>query len=158
MSPRRRFGHLESARPARAPEPPRAVTNGTRFSTLESAEPQVACALCGAPLAGAEAQCANCARTTADAAATVPAWRGEALPPDVAEEVLRKVGPPGRVSEEQARDPLAWADRQLARERNDGLERWLQVLMWRPYRGSFAVRMFPVALVLLFFFGYRACR
>lgn len=214
MSLLRRFGHLEGQRPARD-DARSAAAGAERFRTLEVGQAPCACAMCGEPLADADAACPVCSgpvgaaqavgadgsidrgpaplapapaagasaarfeemgaapielareiapRTEADAtASTVPAWRGEALPDDVAAEVRSKLGLPDPavparppLTDEQRRDPLGWADRAMRRGETDDVPAWALILFGRRrHRGG---GLLPALLFLLAVFAWRACR
>ncbi len=94
-------------------EPARESARSARFSTLAG----------NGPIGLAREVPARTAET--EIAATVPAWRGEALPEDVAADVRRQLGIPEQQPAPQREDVLGWAQRQLESESN---RKWLLYL------------------------------
>lgn len=182
---RGRFLHIEKRRPEREEEPPR--TGGRdRFARLAERE-AVTCIQCGAVLPNPQAVCSRCApeeprrngrfETIAagppppDAhlpnrsreetiAATVPAWRGEAFPEEVATEIRAKLGgatPASDPAGQRREEALAWADRQLRHMRDDP---WR--ILGAGILAHFAIRrvlelVVPLG-VLVFLLLWKACR
>lgn len=176
----RRFRHLEGQRPA--PEPASPLVVGAPCP-----DSAVTCARCGDPLPDPDAACARCAaapsgrhvdrfRLVAGAdplplgrevaprppgseiASTVPAWRGEALPPDVAAEVQQKLGLPDPAQQQpQREDLLAWAERQLQQERTRSALWWLGAIFFGRRIVANLVGLVAALAVLGFLLLWRAC-
>lgn len=96
-------------------------------------------------------------RTAAsEIAATVPAWRGEALPPEVAADVRRKLGIPEH-QEVQREDLLGWAQRQLEKPGT----RNLLLILGAGYFGrrliGNLIGLVAGFMILVFFLAYSAC-
>jgi hypothetical protein len=91
-----------------------------------------------------------------DIAATVPAWRGEALPPEIAADVRRKLGIPEH-QEVQREDLLGWAQRQLEKPGT----RNLLLLLGAGYFGrrliGNLIGLVAGFMILVFFLVFRAC-
>lgn len=80
-------------------------------------------------------------------ASSVPAWRGEAMPPDVAAEIRRKLGLPEPDPNQPQRreDALGWADRMFEQER---MERGLFWFFAARRFGQYAVVVIALAVLL----------
>lgn len=103
-------------------------------------------------------------------ASTVPPWRGEAMPPDLAEELRGQLRPPPAGSPQAGSpppaDPLAWADRVLHRQRSRSPWDWdrsspfeslTKILMAWHVAGRVLGLIVGIGVVL-FLLIYQACR